>query len=317
MINPILHVEAIEKQFHTVKAVDKLSFQIEKGEIFALLGPNGAGKTTTVRILLGIIKPDSGSVFYSLRNDVCSAPSPADLGYLPEDRGLYRDIPIIKTLAYMGILRGLDRQTAETAARRWLERVNLWDRANEKLDALSKGNQQKVQFISAILHQPVFAILDEPFSGFDPVNQEFFLEVIRDLRDSGTTIVLCAHQMNLVERIADRVLLINNGKEVLKGTMPEIKLNARASMRVVFSVNGEPDISLLTRHQSVESAEYLSTGRIALLLKKDEPLSEFLAAAARTMTITSIHSEQISLHDIFIQTVGLSNDLAPKEKTDE
>ncbi len=166
-----LEVSGITKRFEKVNAVDELSFHIQEGEIFALLGPNGAGKTTTVRMMLNIIRPDSGSIRYCIDGIHIAAPSSHELGYLPEDRGLYKEIPIEKTLIYMGILRGMRQDDAARATIQWLERVGLKDRAKDKLEALSKGNQQKVQFISAILHKPAFAILDEPFSGLDPINQ--------------------------------------------------------------------------------------------------------------------------------------------------
>ena len=219
-MSTVLTVDAIEKQFASLKAVDKLSFDVHAGEIFALIGPNGAGKTTTLRMLTGIIKPDAGSIRYSLNG------TSSEFGYLPEERGLYKDMPILETLVHMAILRGMTRPAAREAALEWLDRVSLRDRAAHKLDTLSKGNQQKVQFISAVLHHPRFIILDEPFSGLDPVNQEFFSQLIRQLRDEGATILLSAHQMQLVERIADRLLLVNKGRAVLYGTIDQIRRGA-------------------------------------------------------------------------------------------
>ena len=206
MTRRVLEVDAIKKEFTQVNAVDRLSFDVFEGEIFALLGPNGAGKTTTVRMLMGIIRPDSGVIRYSL--SASEAPFDlSELGYLPEERGLYRDMPVLRTLAYMGTLQGMTRKEARSAAMQWLERLGLKERAEDKLDALSKGNQQKIQFISAVLHRPRFLIFDEPFSGLDPINQELISDLIRQLRDEGATILLSAHQMQLVEMIADRLLL--------------------------------------------------------------------------------------------------------------
>jgi ABC-2 type transport system ATP-binding protein len=215
IIRTVLTVDSIEKKFAHVVAVDKLSFDVREGEIFALIGPNGAGKTTTVRMLTGIIKPDAGTIHYSLNHE--------KPGYLPEERGLYKDMPILETLVHMAVLRGMKRIAARAAAMQWLDRVSLQERALDKLDTLSKGNQQKVQFISAVLHRPRFIILDEPFSGLDPINQELFSQLIRQLRDEGATILLSAHQMQLIERIADRLLLMNRGRTVLYGTMDEIR----------------------------------------------------------------------------------------------
>ena len=227
MSQPIVRVDRVEKSFDSVKAVDGISFEVQPGEIFALLGPNGAGKSTLVRMLLGILRPDAGTISYSLGNP----PEPRDLGYLPEDRGLYKDVPVLRTLTYFGTLRGMDRSAAETAAREWLGRLSLAERATDKLETLSKGNQQKVQFIASILHRPRFAVLDEPFSGLDPLNQSFFLDLLRELRDGGTTILLSAHQMELIERTADRVLLMGRGREVLSGTIEEVLRSGDPSRR--------------------------------------------------------------------------------------
>lgn len=300
----ILEVESIEKQFASVKAVAQLSFVVQRGEIFALLGPNGAGKTTTVRMLLGILKPDSGTIFYAIHNSNNNWPRPSDLGYLPIDRGLYRDIPVLKTLTYMGVLRGLERSEAYSRSEWWLKRVDLADRAHHKLETLSKGNQQKVQFISAILHKPAFAILDEPFSGLDPINQEFFIDIIRELQDQGTTVLLCSHQMDLVERIADRVLLINRGREVLSGTIAQIKEQSAAASKVVVTITGKADISALERSPIILSLERTSDNEIVFYLKKGEPLHQFLANIASSLEIVAIHTEKVTLHEIFIRAVG-------------
>lgn len=294
----------VEKEFDRVKAVGGLSFDVRAGEIFALLGPNGAGKTTTVRMLTGIIRPDRGTIRYTLAGAQAAWPETAQLGYLPEDRGLYKELPILRTLTYFGVLRGMNRPDATRAAEHWLERLGLGDRAKDKLDALSKGNQQKVQFIASILHRPAFAVLDEPFSGLDPVNQDAFLELIRDLRAEGMTILLSAHQMQLVERIADRILLINRGREVLQGGLEEIRRRGRASNKIILKVTGEPRLSGLAVHPAMESAALTGEGEVTLLVKDGASLSKLLVAAGLAMDITAIHSERTSLHDIYVQAVG-------------
>jgi ABC-2 type transport system ATP-binding protein len=304
MNREILRVDGVGKEFDRVKAVDGLSFGVRAGEIFALLGPNGAGKTTTVRMLTGIIRPDSGAIRYMLDGDQAATPAPARLGYLPEDRGLYKDQPVLRTLSYFGVLRGMSRADAARAATQWLERLGLSGRAPDKLDALSKGNQQKVQFIAAILHRPAFAVLDEPFSGLDPVNQDAFLDLIRELREAGMTVLLSAHQMQLVERIADRILLINRGREVLTGSLAEIRRQARAAGRITLKVAGEPRLSLFAAHPAVADARLTAADEITLLVKDGESLGELLVLAGRHLEITGIHSEQTSLHDIYVQAVG-------------
>jgi ABC-2 type transport system ATP-binding protein len=299
MVSPLLEVETVTKDFNRIKAVDALSFHIRRGEIFALLGPNGAGKTTAVRMLLGIIRPDSGFIRFRMNGQDVAQPRPPEIGYLPEDRGLYKELAVEKTLIYMGILRRMSRPDATRAVREWLERVGLKDRAKDKLEALSKGNQQKVQFISAVLHRPAFVILDEPFSGLDPINQEILLGVIRQLRDSGTTVLLSAHQMNLVERLADRVLLMNRGREVLQGTVPQVKDRARSTQKVTLTVSGNIDVSPFRDSASVLDVHQQSDGALVFLLKKGESINGFL----QSVSSKAIHSEQISLHEVFVQTV--------------
>ena len=265
----ILKVESILKQFGKLNAVNHLSFSVRRGEIFALLCPNGAGKTTTVRMLMNIIRPDEGQIeFYLDDSKISKIPSSSQLGYLPEERGLYQEIPIIKTLEFMGIIRGMSKIQAQESAEQWLEKLELLDRKNEKLSTLSKGNQQKIQFISSVLHNPLFAVLDEPFAGYDPINQEAFLRIIKELRDKGTTILLSAHQMHLVERVADRVLLINNGKKIAYGTVDEIKKDYSTGEKLIINVEGQPELSFLQNDDAVEKVEIDKEGEIKISLKR-------------------------------------------------
>lgn len=301
----ILKVESILKQFGKLNAVNHLSFSVRRGEIFALLGPNGAGKTTTVRMLMNIIRPDEGQIeFYLDDSKMSKIPSSSQLGYLPEERGLYQEIPIIKTLEFMGIIRGMSKIQAQESAEQWLEKLELLDRKNEKLSTLSKGNQQKIQFISSVLHNPLFAVLDEPFAGYDPINQEAFLRIIKELRDKGTTILLSAHQMHLVERVADRVLLINNGKKIAYGTVDEIKKDYSTGEKLIINVEGQPELSFLQNDDAVEKVEIDKEGEIKISLKRNKSLSGLLTKAASQFHITSLRTEQITLHDIFIDKVN-------------
>lgn len=301
----ILKVDSILKQFGKLNAVNHLSFTVRKGEIFALLGPNGAGKTTTVRMLMDVIKPDSGSIEYFLDNfSTTKVTISSQLGYLPEERGLYQEIPIIKSLEYMGIIRGMNKTDARKSSDMWLSKLELLDRKNEKLSTLSKGNQQKIQFISSVLHNPSFAILDEPFSGFDPINQEAFLMIIKELRDKGTTILLSAHQMHLVEKIADKVLLINHGRSIAKGTIEEIKNESSACEILILTYDGKPDISFLNDDEAVERVENNSEGEVKIFIKQNKSLSGLLNKAASNLNISSVKTEQITLHDIFIEKVN-------------
>lgn len=304
-MNSILKVNSILKQFGKLNAVNYLSFNIYPGEIFALLGPNGAGKTTIVRMLMDIIKPDKGKIeFYldGIKNS--QIPLSSKFGYLPGERGLYQEIPIIKTLRYMGVIRGMNKIQAQKSSEEWLERLELLDRKNEKLSTLSNGNQQKVQFISSILHNPLFAVLDEPFVGFDPINQETFLMIIKELRNKGTTILLSAHQMHLVERIADRILLLNNGKKIAYGTIDEIKKEYSVSEKIIIYIEGKPELSFLQNDDAVEKVEFTNENEIKIYLKQNKSLSGLLNKAASNYEITSVKTEHISLHDIFIDNVA-------------
>lgn len=223
--NPIIAIRDVGKKFATVTAVNGITLDIPPGRIFALLGPNGAGKTTLLRMILGLILPDSGSIRWDATSHDAGVahPDPRTIGYLPEDRGLYPDVEVLRTLVYFGALRGMTRAAARAAALHWLERLELLDRAKEQVKALSKGNQQKVQFISAVLHKPSVAVLDEPFSGLDPMNQDLFLTLLRNLAEDGTTVLLSAHQLQLVERIADELVVINRGQVILQGTVDEVR----------------------------------------------------------------------------------------------
>jgi ABC-2 type transport system ATP-binding protein len=304
MNDQILHVRAVEKQYERVKAVDGLSFDVARGEVFALLGPNGAGKTTTIRMLVGIIRPDAGSIEFRLHPGAPAPPRADEIGYLPEDRGLYKELPILRTLTYFGVLRGMGRKPATRAAEEWLERLGLRDRAGDKLDALSKGNQQKVQFVSAVLHRPAFAVLDEPFSGLDPVNQDAFLDILRELRDAGATVLLSAHQMQLVERVADRILVISRGRPVLYGSLAEIRDRAHSGKRIYLRAEGEPDLGFLETHPDVESVGRIDGGEIGLTVREGVALGDVLAAAASRLTVLAVRSEAVSLHDIYVRAVG-------------
>lgn len=220
MTEPALFVAHLRKTYANVVAVDDLSFQVERGEIFGLLGPNGAGKTTTIRILMDIFKPDSGEVRVLGR-----PPGGArrQVGYLPEERGLYRTLKVLDCLTYLGQLKGMERAAAARRAELLLERVELSAWGKRKVEELSRGMQQKVQLAAALIHDPELVVLDEPFQGLDPVNTEMVRSLIRDLRAQGKTIVLSAHEMSLVEMLCERIALIHRGRVVLNGRLSDIK----------------------------------------------------------------------------------------------
>jgi ABC-2 type transport system ATP-binding protein len=220
MSDPSIFVDQLHKTFDSLVAVDHLSFQVNRGEIFGLLGPNGAGKTTTIRILMDIVKPDSGTA-----RVLGGAPGAARerIGYLPEERGLYRGLRVQECLIYLAELKGVERSVARERAAMWLQRVELSEWANRKVQDLSRGMQQKVQIVASLIHDPELVILDEPFQGLDPVNVEVVKNMIRHLSAEGKTVALSAHEMNQVEAMCNRIVLIHRGRAVLYGALADIK----------------------------------------------------------------------------------------------
>lgn len=299
----VLSVEHVSKRFVGRTAVENLSFEVLEGEVFALLGPNGAGKTTTVRMIVGIFDPDEGRI--ELRASGGDRRRAAQrLGYLPEDRGLYRDIGVLRTLVHFGRLRGMERRDAEASARGWLERVGLIDRVDDRVDALSKGNQQRVQLIASILHRPALAILDEPFSGLDPLSQDFFLDLVRGLKEQHTTVLLSAHQMDLVERAADRVLLLNHGREILSGSTAELhdRLDSRARLRLTLETSAS--IGTLRADPDVQGIEPISgDGEVLVTLRAGAEVPRFLARAVAAAPVRALATERPRLHDVFVRAV--------------
>lgn len=232
----IIQTRDLTKEFDGLVAVNRLDMDVHRGEIFGLLGPNGAGKTTTIRMLLDIIKPDDGTI--RIFGGSPSERTKERIGYLPEERGLYRNIKLLDCLAYLGMLKGMDDRSASERAMALLERVGLADQARSKVKELSKGMQQKAQFVAAIVHDPELVILDEPFLGLDPINVELVKEMILEMQEGGKTVVLSTHQMNLVEELCNRILLINRGKAVLYGPLAEIKAHY-AQHSVILECGGE------------------------------------------------------------------------------
>ena len=310
----ILAVHGITKAFKDRVAVDALSFEVRRGEIFGFLGPNGAGKTTSLRMILGITHPDSGTVTF----DGGPTVDRRLIGYLPEERGLFEDQKVIDTLGYLGQLRGMSPREARAAGMQWLERLGLADRAKSKLNELSKGMQQKIQFAGAVLHAPTLAVLDEPFSGLDPLNQELFLSVVRDLRDQGTTVLFSAHQLNLVERLCDRFLLIARGREVITGSLDAMRsaITGGASETLVLELSARddgpsPDAAAARaafHHAGIAGAvkvESAGVGRLRVEagLPPLHDVGPALAALGGAYAITRVETAPISLHEIYLRAV--------------
>ncbi len=303
LIKTILKVSSLSKSFMNVQAVQNISFSLEQGDIFAFLGPNGAGKTTTLRILLDIIKSDNGQIEWNLNGKSTKLPEAGLIGYLPEERGLYLDIPILKSLIYLASIRGMDKTDAKKTALEWLERIGLADRAKEKLQVLSKGNQQKIQFVASILHQPAFAILDEPFSGLDPLNQEKFIDFIKEINNQGTTILLSAHQMPLVEKIANKVFLINNGKELYNGSLSGIYQTFGKKQIIELQLESPLNESTLQNLTGIESVNIIDDLRVKLTFGETTDMKSVLSQLVKVEGICDITSHKPDLHEIFLQLV--------------
>jgi len=301
----VLQVKSLNKSFINIKAVDNISFSLEEGDIFAFLGPNGAGKTTTLRILLDIIKADSGSIRWGLNGKESLLPPADQIGYLPEERGLYLDVPIIRSLVYLASIRGMQPSQAKTTAMEWLEKLGLADRAKEKLQVLSKGNQQKIQFVAAILHKPAFAILDEPFSGLDPLNQEIFIDYIKELNQQGTTVLLSSHQMSLVEKIAKKLFLIDNGRELFNSTITDIYKSFGSQHILEIKFASQIPYDQLQRLGNTESISTEESQQVKLILRPGTALNEVLKKLAGIEGLTHIQSHNPNLHDIFINLVRM------------
>ncbi len=297
----MLQVEHLTKQYKDVTAVNDISFKVEPGAIFGLLGPNGAGKTTTIRTILNIIKPTSGLIHFngspitSKFNDM--------IGYLPEERGLYKKNKIIDIIAYFAELKNLDRKKALYEAEQWLKRLQIKHYLEKKLEELSKGNQQKIQFITAILHNPQLLILDEPFSGFDPINQQLIKDLILDFVSEGKIIILSTHQMEIAEKLCSEIFLIDSGKEVLSGSLSEIKKKFGTNH---IRIDYQGDASFIKSIPYVIHFDNYSTNAEIQLDPKILP-QEFLRLIIDKLTITHFSVLEPTLNKIFIDVIRQEN----------
>ncbi|OQA44114.1 MAG: Daunorubicin/doxorubicin resistance ATP-binding protein DrrA [Chloroflexi bacterium ADurb.Bin325] len=296
MNQPTVALLGLRKSFGPVRAVDGVSFEVYPGEIFGLLGPNGAGKTTTIRMLLDIFRPDAGEVrvFGGRLDDL----KKHRIGYLPEERGLYMDLKLEPTLVYFATLKGLDEKEARRRLTDWLKRFDLYDHRHKKVQDLSKGMQQKAQIIATLVHQPDLIIVDEPFSGLDPVNTRLVKDVIEEQRAAGRTIIMSTHQMYQVEALCNRIVLIDHGRSVLYGEVGQIKRDFAAH---ALLVQGQGDFSRLPG--VLEARHENGAWRLALAAGVD-PQAVFRALAARDdLKVERFELAEPSLDDIFVTVV--------------
>ncbi len=292
---------AVGKAFGELQAVRDLDLAVPRGAVYGLLGPNGAGKTTSIRMLMGILVPDEGTV------EVLDA-APPDvkdrIGYLPEERGLYVGMRVLDNLVYFGSLRGLSRADARRRGLAWLDRLGMADKADRKLSELSKGNQQKIGFAATVLHDPELLVLDEPFSGLDPVNQDLLRRTILDLAAAGITIILSTHAMDEVERLCSHLTLVHRGRALVEGRLEDVK---RRWGTDTIRIDAAGDAAAVARHPAV--AEARDMGRtVEVRLAAGQDPSAFLADVALAARVQRFEIRAPSLHSIFVRLVSGDGD---------
>jgi ABC-2 type transport system ATP-binding protein len=294
---PVVELTGVTKAYQSKVAVDHLSLSIEAGQMFGLLGPNGAGKTSSIRMMMGITMPDSGRV--ELFGKPFDRASLDRVGYLPEERGLYKKMIVLDQLVFFGQLHGLSAEEARKRALDWAKRLEIADSLDKKTQELSKGMQQKIQFIATLLHDPGLVVMDEPFSGLDPVNAVLLQDALLELKSQGKAILFSTHRMDQVEKLCDTICLIDHGVAVLSGKMREIKSRYPRD-RVVVEFEGNDEF--LKSDEIAEATNY--SGHAEIRLKPQGDSQKLLHLAASMATIYRFELVEPSLEEIFIQTVG-------------
>ncbi len=293
-----LDIKNVTKRFGSFRAVDDLTLHIPAGEMFGMLGANGAGKTTTFRMLLGLLQPSEGTITWADQEITYRRTNV--VGYLPEERGLYPKLKVKDQLIYLGRLKGMEKQSILVEMEKWLEKFNVPDYANKRIEELSKGNQQKIQFIASVIHQPELLILDEPFSGLDPVNVELLKDAVIELKQKGTTIVFSSHRMEHVEELCQHLCILHHGKPVVYGNLREIK---RTFGKKNVVIDADYDLSWLANQAGVLKYHATAAG-IRLQVQDEEVAKELFTQIAAKGYVRKFEVEEPSLHDIFIEKVG-------------
>lgn len=294
-----LRVSDVTKRFGAFTAVDDLSFEVRSGRVFGFIGPNGAGKTTTIRMIVGITAPDEGHI--ELFGQRMSPELQDRIGYLPEERGLYKKMKIVDQLRYFAALKNVPAPAADQRIDAWLERMELAEWKHKKTTDLSKGMQQKIQFIATVLHEPDLLILDEPFSGLDPVNVEFMIEVLAEFKAKHKTIIFSTHLMETAERLCNDILLINKAKKVVAGSLREVKASYGRNLIALRAAGGEAvlnDRSLVARRE--EHADEIAIE----LAEGADPQALLRALIQSGAVISKFERVEPSLNDIFVEQVG-------------
>ena len=294
---PVVELVGVTKAYENKVAVRNLSLAIHAGQIFGLLGPNGAGKTSSIRMMMGITLPDSGRI--SLFDKPFERQSLEQVGYLPEERGLYKKMKVLDQLVFFGCLHGLSAAKAQTRSSAWAVRMEIADALQKKTQELSKGMQQKIQFIATLLHSPQLIVMDEPFAGLDPINAQLMERTLLELKDQGKAILFSTHRMDQVEKLCDSICLINNGEAVLAGNLRQIKAGYERNHVIV---EFEGDSAFLNSDEVAEAKNF--SGHAEIKLKPHGNAQKLLHEAAAMATIYRFELVEPSLEEIFIQTVG-------------
>ncbi len=304
----LLEVNNVSKNFTGHKALDNVSLEVPEGTIYGLLGPNGAGKTTLIRIINHITAPDSGSVIFN--GHTLTGADVSNIGYLPEERGLYKKMKVGEQAVFFARLKGLSKAEATKSLREWFERFDILSWWNRKVEELSKGMAQKVQFIVTVLHRPKLLIFDEPFSGFDPINANLLKDEIIRLKNEGSTVIFSTHNMSSVEELCENITLINRGKNILTGNVDKIRRqysdgrydivftgDSNTLMNALLPMAGSFELTDAPRHRS----------SLRLLLNPGASLHDIISTANNTVEIAAINEVMASMNDIFISTVGTAD----------
>lgn len=289
-----VRLTGVSKSFREHRAVEGLDLEIPAGNVYGFIGPNGSGKTTTLRLILRMILPDAGHIEVLGRGT--GGPADASIAYLPEERGLYRKIPVRRQLIYFGLLKGMPRREATRAADAWLERFELTKWAREKTETLSKGMTQKLQFAATVMGKPRLLVLDEPFSGLDPVNMDLLRAIVFELRREGTTVIFSTHDMNMAEQMCDHVLMIYRGKKVLDGTVASIRAEYGADMARIDLAPGNP-----WRPHNTPGVSAVRERSSGFEFRAEGDPSPLLRAALETGAVTRFERIHPTLHDIFVR----------------
>ncbi len=298
----LIEIQNLNKLYHKHTALTDISLQIQEQSIFGLLGPNGAGKTSLIRIITQITAPDSGKVLFN--GEPLQQKHIAAMGYMPEERGLYKKMPIGEQILYLAQLKGLSKKDAQIRAKYWFERLEMQSWWKKKVEELSKGMQQKVQFVATVMHNPKLIILDEPFTGFDPINAGIVRDEILELRRQGATIIFSTHRMETVEELCDDIALIHKSKKILDGSKRDIKLKYRTN---VFTVSYEGDLAEISRPYTASQGEYYP--QITVQLQPNETPNDLLLSLIPHLKIYDFKEQIPSINDIFITAIETQNNV--------